>query len=178
MNNLTIQQICEAFPDECKTILKREIKRLKKYQRDYEHENIRLRARGYAEFDQWFWLEALKLIYDINKTRPLLERLEAIENHLLNPSPINSSRVTEDQIERVRRFPILQLYAFEKIKRSGQRYQALCPFHTEKSGSFIIYPNNSYHCFGCQANGQDAIAFLMALEDLSFPVAVARLAAS
>ena len=47
------------------------------------------------------------------------------------------------------------------LKKAGSAYKALCPFHEEKTPSFIINRgDHHYHCFGCGAHG-DAIAFLM-----------------
>ncbi|WP_201456319.1 DNA primase [Chlamydia sp. 17-3921] len=62
------------------------------------------------------------------------------------------------------------------LKRSGATYKACCPFHTEKTPSFIINPAGAYyHCFGCGAHG-DAIAFLMQYFGYSFTEAVLVLA--
>ena len=62
------------------------------------------------------------------------------------------------------------------LKRSGGAYKALCPFHDEKTPSFIINKGDShYHCFGCGAHG-DAIAFLMSYMKMSFSEAVESLA--
>src|SRR5882672_5082083 len=62
------------------------------------------------------------------------------------------------------------------IKRHGREFQALCPFHKEKSPSFTVSDEKGfYHCFGCGAHG-DAIGFVMRSEALSFPDAVERLA--
>ncbi|MFA5132729.1 MAG: CHC2 zinc finger domain-containing protein [Candidatus Paceibacterota bacterium] len=36
---------------------------------------------------------------------------------------------------------------------SGGRYTAICPFHNENDGSFVVYPDGSFHCFGCLAHG-------------------------
>lgn len=38
-----------------------------------------------------------------------------------------------------------------------------CPFHSEKTPSCVIYKDNSFHCFGCQAHGSNAIDFVMKL---------------
>lgn len=55
-----------------------------------------------------------------------------------------------------------------ELKRHGNRYKGLCPFHTEKSPSFIIGPDRqSYFCFGCRASG-DAIKFLQEHNGMSF----------
>ncbi|MCH9632529.1 MAG: DNA primase [Chlamydiae bacterium] len=63
-----------------------------------------------------------------------------------------------------------------EIKRSGAYHKANCPFHEEKTPSFVVQPGSSfYHCFGCQAHG-DAIAFLMEHQHLSFTEAVEFLA--
>lgn len=62
------------------------------------------------------------------------------------------------------------------LKRAGASYKALCPFHDEKSPSFVIKPGDKhYHCFGCGAHG-DAIHFLMNHQKLSFMEAVESLA--
>lgn len=62
------------------------------------------------------------------------------------------------------------------LNRSGSAYKGLCPFHDEKTPSFMIQKgDHSYHCFGCGAHG-DAIHFLMAYLKLSFSDAVENLA--
>ena len=63
------------------------------------------------------------------------------------------------------------------IKRAGANFKALCPFHHEKTPSFMINPaRQSFHCFGC-GEGGSAIGFVMKYENLPFPEAVRKLAA-
>ena len=63
-----------------------------------------------------------------------------------------------------------------KLKRSGNEYVGLCPFHQEKTPSFSINPaKNLYYCFGCQAGG-NVLSFLMEMDSLDFVGAVERLA--
>jgi DNA primase len=63
-----------------------------------------------------------------------------------------------------------------KLKRAGENWKGLCPFHTEKTASFTVNPKrNIYHCFGCGAGG-DAFSFLMRQERVAFPEAVRTLA--
>jgi len=40
-----------------------------------------------------------------------------------------------------------------ELSPAGQNWKGLSPFHTEDTGSFVVYPDLSYHCFGCQAHG-------------------------
>jgi len=62
------------------------------------------------------------------------------------------------------------------LKKAGSSFKALCPFHEEKSPSFIVNRGDShYHCFGCSAHG-DAIAFLMNHLKMGFTEAVESLA--
>lgn len=59
---------------------------------------------------------------------------------------------------------------------SGANFKGLCPFHSEKSPSFMVNPQRGmYHCFGCGAGGS-VIDFLMAYENITFPEAVTTLA--
>ena len=62
------------------------------------------------------------------------------------------------------------------LKRASANLKGLCPFHSEKSPSFTVYPaNNSFYCFGCGAGG-DQINFIMRMEHLDYPDAVEFLA--
>jgi len=62
------------------------------------------------------------------------------------------------------------------LKRAGQGYVALCPFHNEKTPSFSVSPQRqTFHCFGC-GKGGNAIGFVMEMEKLPFPEAVSILA--
>ena len=66
--------------------------------------------------------------------------------------------------------------AYLTLKRRGKNLVGLCPFHSEKSPSFIVYPgNNSYYCFGC-GKGGGVINFVMEAERLDFVEAVRWLA--
>lgn len=62
------------------------------------------------------------------------------------------------------------------LKKAGANYQALCPFHNEKSPSFSVSPSKQfYHCFGCRASG-NVIGFLMEYDHMSFVDAIETLA--
>ena len=63
------------------------------------------------------------------------------------------------------------------LKKTGQNYSGLCPFHQEKSPSFSVSQDKQfYYCFGCQATGS-ALTFLMEFERLDFISSVEALAA-
>lgn len=67
--------------------------------------------------------------------------------------------------------------SYVAVKRAGRTSKALCPFHSEKTPSFVIYPDNqSFYCFGC-GKGGDVIRFIMEAEHLDYPEAVRFLAA-
>jgi DNA primase len=59
-----------------------------------------------------------------------------------------------------------------ELKKAGINYKGLCPFHGEKTPSFIVSPSRqTYHCFGCGAHG-DAIRFLTEHHGMNFVEAV------
>jgi len=61
------------------------------------------------------------------------------------------------------------------LKKAGRNYKALCPFHSEKTPSFMVNPEKQiYHCFGC-GKGGNAFHFLMEYEGVGFVEAVERL---
>jgi DNA primase len=85
---------------------------------------------------------------------------------------------SQQQLDEIRsRVDIVEIVGqFVKLKRAGENWKGLCPFHTEKTPSFTVNPKrNIYHCFGCGAGG-DAFSFLMRQDRVAFPEAVRTLA--
>ncbi len=65
---------------------------------------------------------------------------------------------------------------YVRLRKAGQNFVGLCPFHQEKTPSFAVHPvRQMYHCFGCNASG-DVFKFVMELEKASFPEAVRTVA--
>jgi DNA primase len=84
----------------------------------------------------------------------------------------------EDLIQRVRQeSDILEWVSrYVALKKSGQNWLGLCPFHTEKTPSFTVSPGKQvFHCFGC-GEGGDVIGFLMKIDGTTFPQAIKLLA--
>ncbi|MBO5440673.1 MAG: DNA primase [Clostridia bacterium] len=66
--------------------------------------------------------------------------------------------------------------SYVNLKRAGSNYNGLCPFHSEKTPSFTVFPSTqSFYCFGCGAGG-DAITFVMRTENLDYLSALRVLA--
>lgn len=86
--------------------------------------------------------------------------------------------IQDDDIAAVRNATDMVAIVSEhvQLKRVGRRWQGLCPFHSEKSGSFSVNAEEKvYYCFGCGAKG-DAITFVREIEHLDFVGAVEKLA--
>ena len=66
--------------------------------------------------------------------------------------------------------------SYVTLKRAGSNLNGLCPFHSERTPSFTVFPaTRSFYCFGCGAGG-DVITFIMREENLDYPGAVRFLA--
>lgn len=62
------------------------------------------------------------------------------------------------------------------LRQTGRYFKGLCPFHNEKTPSFVVYPESQhYHCFGCGRNG-DIFTFVMETDNIDFKDALERLA--
>ncbi|MDD5492662.1 MAG: DNA primase [bacterium] len=86
--------------------------------------------------------------------------------------------VSNEFIEEVRSRNDIVAVAGEYInlKKAGRNFNALCPFHNEKTPSFMVSPEKQiFHCFGCQLGG-NVFTFVMKLDNLSFMEAVEKLA--
>jgi DNA primase len=86
--------------------------------------------------------------------------------------------MARDAVSEVReRTDIVELIGrYVTLKKAGRSFKGLCPFHGEKTPSFIVFPDSqNFHCFGC-GRGGDAFSFLMGVENLEFKDALTELA--
>ncbi|RJQ38296.1 DNA primase [Candidatus Microgenomates bacterium] len=85
----------------------------------------------------------------------------------------------ENQIDEIKRkIDIVEFIgSFITLKKAGRNFKAVCPFHQEKSPSFVVSPDRGiWHCFGACGEGGDAIKFLMKWENITFIEALKELA--
>jgi len=87
---------------------------------------------------------------------------------LIPPEIIEEIRTSADIVDIVS--------GYVSMKRRGQNYFGICPFHSEKTASFSVNPQKQiFHCFGC-GEGGNVVSFIMKIENLSFAEAVRFLA--
>ena len=89
-----------------------------------------------------------------------------------------SAFFTEEKVSEIReRASILEVVSdYVSLKKAGKNHRGLCPFHSEKTPSFMVNEEKQiFHCFGCGAGG-DIFGFLMKVGHFSFPQAVEELA--
>ena len=81
--------------------------------------------------------------------------------------------ISEITIRKVRELAIEDVLSpYVRLSKKGSTLMGLCPFHSEKTGSFAVTPSkNLFHCFSCNRGG-DSITFIMEKENLSFSAAV------
>ena len=85
--------------------------------------------------------------------------------------------IPQDVIEQIReRTDIIDVVSgYLTLSKAGQNFKGLCPFHAEKTPSFMVSPSRQiFHCFGCGAGG-NVFGFLMKMEGNSFPETVREL---
>src|SRR4030066_2160538 len=82
--------------------------------------------------------------------------------------------LSEEKVSEIRdRSSILEVVSdYVTLKKTGKNYKGLCPFHSEKTPSFMVNEEKQiFHCFGC-GEGGDVFTFLMKMGHFSFPEAV------
>src|SRR5512146_764730 len=92
-----------------------------------------------------------------------------LDNLLLREARLSRMTQTGITAEIKSRLPVAEIVGETvALKRAGSAYKGLCPFHAEKTPSFIVTPDReSWHCFGC-GKGGDIFTFLMEREGLDF----------
>jgi len=82
-------------------------------------------------------------------------------------------------VEEVKnRIDIVELISgYVPLKKAGRNYKGLCPFHAEKTPSFVVFPDTqTWRCFGACGTGGDVFRFFMQAEGMDFPEALRELA--
>jgi DNA primase len=88
--------------------------------------------------------------------------------------------ISQDSIEALKaRLDVVDVVgSYVELRKAGANFKAPCPFHDEKTASFVVSPAKQiYHCFGCGAGG-DSVKFVMEYEKLNYPEALEKLADS
>ena len=92
------------------------------------------------------------------------------------PQPSQHMSTISDIKERLDIVSVVSEYV--QLTKAGKNYKGLCPFHSEKHGSFFVFPDRqSWHCFGACGTGGDAFSFVMKKENVDFKEALSLLAA-
>jgi hypothetical protein len=116
------------------------------------------------EFAKAFWKEAYHYSAGaFNYVVAQLKRLERLQAIIDDPQ---GHAISTARIALAKQTPLISIHAF--IRR-GKSY--LCPIHNDKDPSLHIYPDNSWHCFGC-GRGGDAIDFVRYMMKCSFYEAI------
>lgn len=85
-----------------------------------------------------------------------------------------SDKIIDDILQRIDIVDVISGYF--PLKRAGRNFRALCPFHQEKTPSFMVSPDKQiFHCFGCGAGG-NVFNFIMKYERTEFPETIRELA--
>ena len=96
---------------------------------------------------------------------------------IINGTPIPKGAITSDLIQAAKEVPIETIFD-QEFRRSGNKLQGLCPYHSEETGSFFLYRDtNRCHCFGCGFSA-NVIDSYIKLHNCSFNEAVLVLTGS
>ncbi|MGA2109441.1 MAG: CHC2 zinc finger domain-containing protein [Syntrophorhabdales bacterium] len=117
--------------------------------------------------------DAVWAVVEKENINRLWKRVRTIQGELISQRVILAGHVRKDEItpemiDRARAYPFTQLYEF-------RRNMARCPFHEDRTPSFMLMKDNQARCFGACGQSWDTIAFIRDREGLSFPDAVRRL---
>lgn len=173
---LPLSVILEAFPDEIQTA-RRERNRLRRQTRWFFDRVVAVKT---ALQDDLVAREiGLGWLYGQAPSHELvcLDRLESLCAAYGAVQPLKEgetraeNQINAHMVDFARAVGIEGLFSWVKPRQIGRRFQACCPFHEESSGSFFVFGDNKFKCFGCQEHG-DAIDFVQKTLSMDFVEAV------
>jgi hypothetical protein len=175
-SKLSYKQIVDAFPSECKKLIPKMIKETEKELAQHKKFIRIVNDSGVDDFTKWFYIECSKLFLDQEPVKRW-EELKRLRKYYMTTKKNNKEgRKTIDWDEeknRAKLVPIVELYDWEKKKASKKYVMVSCPFgHKDKTPSMCLYlKENSYYCFSCNSGG-DNIHFIMKLYNMDFKQAI------
>ena len=154
--NYTAKRWVEMYPE-----LKDDFKRIlldKEIEKEEVTKELKQRLKNVisVKLGDWSLILTEKIMIEVT---PIIEKLTKDIRWLrlgLVEEEVRENGLTEEQIQQAREVPIEELINTKKINKMWG-----CPFHEDSTPSFHIYPDNGWHCFGCQANGSNAIDFVL-----------------
>ena len=123
-----------------------------------------------------------KKTFLIRECDPIYRKTKAnYKRKYIDYATLKGQRAKEDnfiddvEIERLRQIPIENINPNSMKSGGKNRMFGKCPFHNENTPSFWVFEGNSYYCFGCNVSGQNAIDFIMKLNNITFKEAIDKL---
>lgn len=177
---LTIPEVLDAFP-EAKEIVPAKLKEREEDKKALSRWFNRMMQliREEPEGDREVYRSLFKDKYkaELKNIQGHIWRLKAY----LDPELAREEKTSRVSVENAKQTPILDVFCglagvdHSFLKRSGDKYFAICPFHEEKTPSFCLFvKDNRYHCFGCGESG-DSISLVEKLKNIEFKEAIALL---
>ncbi len=135
--------------------LKAEAHYLAEYREELQLQRLRLLDAGNSSSVEYIELRLAELLEELSRRKRLIARYS--HDPLVPVWPNDSGKKLGELAQELKRLWPLHRFCKEmlllELTRSGNRYRACCPLHREETPSFVIYPDDHYHCFGCGAHG-------------------------
>lgn len=132
--------------------------------------NTSIEEQQLDDFSEYFHKEIVSQFIgdELRRVQKQIRYLKALRRAYL-PFKKHTGRINDQMIQEARDTDIEEVASYHlELKRSGQNFVSLCPFHNEKTPSFYLFTkNNRFKCFGCGASG-DPISLVMQLHNLDF----------
>jgi hypothetical protein len=166
-DGLTPRQIVESFPLECAEYVENNLRKLRTELDGW------LKADRYvidSSYEMWHKTYLLGLL-NMMKPAKKFKQYESLQQ-MKKMMGVDTPLTTTLDLDKAKEISIVTLHNFKKAKMFGNRFTACCPFgHKDDTPSFVVYPDNRFHCFSCKESGS-SIDFVMKLHDLNFIAAV------
>lgn len=110
-------------------------------------------------------VEWLRVTEATKPMRTIIRRIDGRKQHY-------KKGITDEDVARAKEYPLADLFEGKLFGR--KRMYGNCPFHSDRTPSFYIFPDNRFKCFGCQVHGTP-IDYVMLRDNVSFLQAVKTL---
>ena len=115
------------------------------------------------DYGYWLWYQdTVKIAIDLKRKQQPMPKVKS--GHI-------DVTVLKEKADII---SIIESYGIE-LKKAGRNFKAICPFHTEKTPSFVANPDRqTWHCFGACNTGGDVLTFIQKIEGCDFKTAACK----